>query len=67
MGSDSPTPALSNKSDPTERGELLEEGLELGHGPEQLDVGDHRPDEDELDRPVAEHLIRQAEIAARCV
>jgi len=27
-------------------------------------VGDHRPDEDELDRPVAEHLIRQAEIAA---
>jgi hypothetical protein len=30
-------------------------------------VADKRPDEDELDRPVAEHLIRQAEIAARCM
>jgi hypothetical protein len=39
-------------------------GLELGHCPEQLDVEDHRPDEDKLDRPVAEHLIRQAEVAA---
>jgi hypothetical protein len=27
-------------------------------------VEDHRPDEDKLDRPVAEHLIRQAQIAA---
>ena len=66
-GSDSPTPALSNTHDATERGELVEERLEFGHGPEQLDVADERPDEDELDRPVAEHLIRQAEIAARCV
>ena len=66
-GSDSPTPALSNSEDATERGELLEEGLEFGHGPEQLDVADERPGEDELDRPVAEHLIRQAEIAAGCV
>ena len=40
---------------------------EFGHGPGQLDVADVRPDEDELDGPVAEHLIRQAEIAARCV
>ena len=30
-------------------------------------MGDDRPDEDKLDRPVAEHLIRQAQIAARCV
>ena len=66
-GSDSPTPALSNRSDATERGKLLHEGLEFGQGPEQLDVADERPREDELDRPVAEHLIRQAEIAARCV
>jgi hypothetical protein len=36
----------------------------VGAGPEQLDAADHRPDEDELDRPVAEHLIRGAEIAA---
>jgi hypothetical protein len=57
---------LSNKS-PTERGELVEEGLALGQGPEQLDVSDHRPDKDELDRPVAEYLIRQAEIATRRV
>ena len=28
---------------------------------------DHRPDEDELDRPVTEHLIRQAQIAAGSV
>ena len=63
-GSDSPTPALSNTSDATERGELLEEGLEFGQGPGQLDVADERPDEDDLDRPVAEHLIRQTEIAA---
>ena len=62
-----PDPSLVEQEDPTERGELIEEGLELGHGPEQLDVGDHRPDEDELDRPVAEHLIRQAQIAAGCV
>ena len=62
-----PDPGLVKQKDPTERGELLEEGLEFGHGPEQLDVADHRPDEDELERPVAEHLIRQAEIAARCV
>jgi len=59
-----PDPGLVEHHDATERGELLKEGLEFGHGPEQLDVADHRPDEDELDRPVAEHLIRQAEIAA---
>ena len=41
--------------------------LNSGSGPGQLDVADERPDEDELDRPVAEHLIRQAEIAAGCV
>ncbi len=67
MGSDSPTSGLIEHHDATERGELIEKGLELGHGPEQLDVEDHRPDEDKLDRPVAEHLIRQAQIAARCV
>ena len=48
----------------TERGQLVEERLELGHGPEQLDVADHRPHEDELHRPVAEHLMGDAEIAA---
>ena len=62
-----PDPGLVEHRDATERGELVEEGLEFGHGPEQLDVADQRPDEDELDRPVAEHLIRQAEIAAGCV
>ena len=62
-----PDPGLVEQDDATERGELVEEGLEFGHGPEQLDVADHRPDEDQLDRPVAEHLIRQAEIAAGCV
>ncbi|GAA3715838.1 hypothetical protein GCM10022238_33090 [Gordonia hankookensis] len=30
---------------------------------EQLEVGDHRSDEDEVDRPVADHLIRQTEFA----
>ena len=64
-GSDSPTPALSNRSNATERGELLNERFELGEGPGQLDVADERPDDDQLDRPVAEHLIRQAQIAAR--
>ena len=62
-----PDPGLVEQYDATERGELVEEGLEFGHGPEQLDVADERPGEDELDRPVAEHLIRQAEIAAGCV
>ena len=62
-----PDPGLVEQKDATERGELLEEGLEFGQGPEQLDVAGERPDEDELDRPVAEHLIRQAEIAAGCV
>ena len=66
-GSDSPTPALSNRSDATERGELIAEGLEFGQGPAQLDVANERRDADQLDRPVAEHLIRQAQIAARCV
>ena len=59
-----PDPSLVEQRDATERGELIEERLELGLGPEQLDMADHRPDEDELDRPVAEHLIRQAQIAA---
>ena len=62
-----PGPGFVEQSDATEGGELLEEGLEFGHGPEQLDMADHRPDEDKLDRPVAEYLIRQAEIAARSV
>ena len=60
-----PDPGLVEQEDATERGELIEERLEFGQGPEQLDVADDRPDEDELDGPVAEHLIRQAEIAAR--
>ena len=62
-----PDPGLVEHEDATERGELLHERLEFGQGPGQLDVADERPGEDELDRPVAEHLIRQAEIAARCV
>ena len=62
-----PDPGLVEQDDATERGELLKERLEFGHGPEQLDVADHRPDEDQLDRPVAEHLIRDAEIAAGSV
>ena len=62
-----PHPGLVEDDDATEGGELLEEGLEFGHGPEQLDVADERPDEDELNRPVAEHLIRETEIAAGCI
>jgi hypothetical protein len=62
-----PDPSLVEHENATERGELIEEGLEFGPGPGQLDVGDYRPDEDELDGPVPEHLIGQAEIAARCV
>ncbi len=62
-----PDPGLVEHYDATECGELVEEGLEFGHGPEQLDVADERPDEDQLDGTVAEHLIRQAEIAAGCV
>ena len=62
-----PDPGLVEHYDATERGELVEERLEFGHGPEQLDVADEWPGEDELDRPVAEHLIRQAQIAAGCV
>ena len=58
---------LVEQDDAAERGELVEERLEFGHGPEQLDVADHRPREDQLDRPVAEHLIRQAEITAGSV
>ena len=65
--SSKPDPGLIEPHDATERGELLEEGLVLGHGPEDLHLADHRRDEDELDRPVADHLIRQAEIAAPCV
>ena len=62
-----PDPGLIEHDDATEGGELLEEGLEFGLGPPQLDVADERPGDDELDRPVAEHLIRQAQIAARGV
>ena len=62
-----PDPGLVEQEDATERGELLQEGLEFGHGPGQLDVADERPREDELDGPVAEHLIREAEIAAGSV
>ena len=65
--SSKPDPGLIEPHDATERGELLEEGLVLGHGPEDLHLADHRRDEDELDRPVADHLIRQAEITAPCV
>jgi hypothetical protein len=60
-----PEAGLVEQEDPTERGELIEERFELGQGPEQLDVAaDRRRDEDEFDGAVAEHLIRQAQIAA---
>jgi hypothetical protein len=59
-----PDPGLVKQEHATERGQLIKEGLEFGPAPEQLDVGDYRPDEDQLDGPVAEYLIRQAEIAA---
>jgi hypothetical protein len=62
-----PDPGLVEQYDATERGELVEKGLEFRHGPEQLDVADERPREHKIDGPVAEHLIRQAEIAARSV
>ena len=59
-----PDPGLVEHYDATERGELVEEGLEFGHGPEQVDVAEQWADEDQLDRPVAERVIREAEIAA---
>ena len=62
-----PDAGLVEHYDATERGELVEEGLVFGHGPEQVEVADEWPGEDQLDRPVAEYLIRQAEIAAPCV
>jgi hypothetical protein len=62
-----PDPGLIKQEHATERGELIAEGLEFGQGPAQLDVANERRDADQLDRPVAEHLIRQAQIAARCV
>ena len=62
-----PDPGLIEQGNATERGELLNERFEFGEGPGQLDVADERPDDDELERPVAEHLIRQAQIAAGCV
>ncbi len=62
-----PDPGLVEQDDATERGEPLHECLEFGHGPQQLDVADERPRVDEIDGPVAEYLIRQAEIAALCV
>ena len=66
-GSDSPDSGLVEQQDATERGEPLEEGHKFGHGPVQLDVAGERPGEDELDRSVPEHLIRQTQITARCV
>jgi hypothetical protein len=59
-----PDASLVEYHDATERGELLKAGLEFGHGPIQLDVAGERPGDDELDGPVAEYLIRDAEIAA---
>jgi len=59
--------ALIEEQDATELGERLEEGLEFWHRPGQLDVADERPGVHELYRPVAEHLICQAEIAAGSV
>jgi len=59
-----PDPGLVEQGDTTERGELLHERFELGEGPSQLDVADERRGDDQLDRPVAEDLIRQAQIAA---
>jgi len=62
-----PDAGLIEQDDATECRQLIEEGLEFGQGPEQLDVAGERPNDDQLDGPVAEHLIRQAEIAAGCV
>ncbi len=62
-----PVSGLVEQEDATESGEPLHESLEFGQGPIHLDVAGERPGEDELDGPVAEHLIRQAEIAAGCV
>jgi hypothetical protein len=59
-----PDAGLVKQKDTTERGDPLEDGHEFGHGPIQLDVAGERPGDDELDGPVAEYLIRDAEIAA---
>jgi hypothetical protein len=59
-----PDTGLVEHYDATEGCELVEEGLEFGHGPEEVDVAEQWPDEDQLDRPVAERVIRKAEIAA---
>jgi hypothetical protein len=62
-----PDPGLVEHDDARECRELVEKGLEFWHGPGQLDVANEGPDEGDLDRPVAEHLVRQTEIAAGCV
>jgi hypothetical protein len=62
-----PDPGLVVQDDATERAELVKECLELWQGPKQLDVADERPSKDELDRPVTEYLIGEAEIAAGCI
>jgi hypothetical protein len=62
-----PHPGLVEQEDASERAQLLHKGPEFGHGPIQLDVAGERPGPDKLDGPVAEYLIRQAEIAAGCV
>jgi hypothetical protein len=59
-----PDPGLIEHEHATERGELVEESLQIGLGTKQLHVADERRDDDQLDRPVAENLIRQAQIAA---
>jgi hypothetical protein len=62
-----PNPGLIKQEHATERGELVEEGLKFGHGPAQLHMADERCDDDQLDRPVAKDLIRQAQVTAGCV
>ena len=57
-------PCLVEHDDPTERGEPIHERLVLGQRPEQLDMADEGPGVNQLDLPVAEHLIREAEVAA---
>jgi hypothetical protein len=63
-GSDNPTPALSNSRTRQNVESCSKNALNSGRVQNNSIVADHRRNEDELDRPVAEHLIRQAQIAA---
>ncbi len=66
-GSDSPTPALSNRRMRQNVASRSKKATNSGTVQYSSMWLANDPAEDELDRPVPEHLIRQAQIATRCV